>query len=78
MVQAVAPRPVNVLVGSPAVQLGLEELAALGVKRVSVGSTLARAAYGAFFSSAEALAKGDLKPMHGAMPFDHINGLFRG
>lgn len=78
VVSAVAPRPVNVLVGSPTVQLGLEELAALGVKRVSVGSTLARAAYGAFFSSAEALAKGDLKPMHNAMPFDRINGLFRG
>lgn len=78
VVQAVAPRPVNVLVGSPAVQLSLEELAELGVKRVSVGSTLARAAYGAFFSASEALAKGDLKPMHGAMPFDRINGLFRG
>ncbi|MGC4010761.1 MAG: isocitrate lyase/phosphoenolpyruvate mutase family protein [Pseudomonas sp.] len=78
VVQAVAPRPVNVLVGSPAVQLGLEELAELGVKRVSVGSTLARAAYGAFFSASEALARGDLKPMHGAMPFDRINGLFRG
>ncbi|MFS2122291.1 isocitrate lyase/PEP mutase family protein [Pseudomonas sp. Pseusp97] len=78
VVQAVAPRPVNVLVGSPAVQLGLDELAELGVKRVSVGSTLARAAYGAFFSASQALAKGDLKPMHGAMPFDQLNGLFRG
>ncbi|MFR0689831.1 oxaloacetate decarboxylase [Enterobacterales bacterium AE_CKDN230030158-1A_HGKHYDSX7] len=78
VVQAVAPRPVNVLVGSPAVQLSLAELAELGVKRVSVGSTLARAAYGAFFSASEALARGDLKPMHGAMPFDRINGLFRG
>lgn len=78
VVQAVAPRPVNVLVGSPAVQLGLDELAELGVKRVSVGSTLARAAYGAFFSASQALAKGDLRPMHGAMPFDQLNGLFRG
>lgn len=78
VVQAVAPRPVNVLVGSPAVQLSLDELAELGVKRVSVGSTLARAAYGAFFSASQALAKGDLKPMHGAMPFDQLNGLFRG
>ncbi|QRY81980.1 isocitrate lyase/phosphoenolpyruvate mutase family protein [Pseudomonas sp. PDNC002] len=78
VVKAVAPRPVNVLVGSPALQLGLEELAELGVKRVSVGSTLARTAYGAFFSASEALAKGDLTPMHGAMPFDRINGLFRG
>ncbi len=78
VVRAVAPRPVNVLVGSPALQLGLEELAELGVKRVSVGSCLARAAYGAFFSASAALAKGDLAPLHGAMPFDRINGLFRG
>ncbi len=78
VVQAVAPRPVNVLVGSPALQLSLDELAALGVKRVSVGSCLARAAYGAFFSAAAALAKGDLKPMGGAMSFEQVNQLFRG
>jgi len=78
VVSAVAPRPVNVLVGSPALQLGLDELAELGVKRVSVGSCLARAAYGAFFSASEALAEGDLKPLHGAMPFERINQLFRG
>lgn len=77
VVSAVAPRPVNVLVGSPALQLSLDELAELGVKRVSVGSCLARAAYGAFFSASEALAKGDLKPMGAAMPFDRINQLFR-
>ncbi|WEJ71021.1 isocitrate lyase/phosphoenolpyruvate mutase family protein [Pseudomonas sp. PSE14] len=78
VVSAVKPRPVNVLVGSPALQVNLEELAELGVKRVSVGSNLARVAFGAFFSAAEALAKGDLKPMNGAMPFDRINQLFRG
>ncbi|WP_343572284.1 isocitrate lyase/phosphoenolpyruvate mutase family protein [Pseudomonas sp.] len=78
VVSAVKPRPVNVLVGSPALQVNLEELAELGVKRVSVGSNLARVAFGAFFSAAEALAKGDLKPMNGAMPFDRINLLFRG
>jgi len=77
VVRAVAPRPVNVLVGSPALQLSLDELAELGVKRVSVGSCLARAAYGAFFSASAALAKGDLAPLHGAMPFDRINQLFR-
>lgn len=78
VVSAVKPRPVNVLVGSPALQVSLEELAELGVKRVSVGSNLARVAFGAFFSAAEALAQGDLKPMNGAMPFDRINQLFRG
>ncbi|AGI25543.1 isocitrate lyase/PEP mutase family protein [Pseudomonas sp. MT3] len=79
VVSAVAPRPVNVLVGSPALELNLAELAGLGVKRVSVGSSLARVAYGAFFHAAEALAgSGDLQPMGEAIPFERINQLFRG
>lgn len=41
-------RPVNVLMGLAGVQLSLAELSALGVKRVSVGSTLCRTALGAF------------------------------
>src|SRR5439155_12134692 len=41
-------RPVNVVMGLKGVQLSLAELSALGVKRVSVGSALSRAALGAF------------------------------
>jgi 2-methylisocitrate lyase-like PEP mutase family enzyme len=41
-------RPVNVIMGLQGVQLSLSELSELGVKRVSVGSALARAALGAF------------------------------
>jgi len=41
-------RPVNVLMGLAGVQLSLADLSALGVKRVSVGSTLCRTALGAF------------------------------
>lgn len=77
VVRAVAPRPVNVLVGSPSLRLGLDELAALGVKRVSLGSNLARAAYGAFFAAAGALREGRLDALADAMPFDRINDLFR-
>lgn len=77
VVQALAPRPVNVLVGSPALKLSLEELAALGVKRVSLGSALARVAYGAFFQAAEELAGGGLGAVQGGMPFAQINQLFR-
>ncbi|MDH4567819.1 isocitrate lyase/phosphoenolpyruvate mutase family protein [Pseudomonas sp. BN414] len=77
VVHAVAPRPVNVLVGSASLKLSLDELAELGVRRVSVGSTLARVALGAFFQSAEALRRGDLEPMSRAMPFDRLNDLFR-
>ncbi|MDH4584956.1 isocitrate lyase/phosphoenolpyruvate mutase family protein [Pseudomonas sp. BN415] len=76
VVHAVAPRPVNVLVGSPGLKLSLEELAELGVKRVSVGSNLARVAYGAFFRAAEELHQGNLAAMGQAIPFDRINDLF--
>lgn len=45
-------RPVNVVMGFQGVQLSLAELAELGVKRVSVGGSLARAALGAFLRAA--------------------------
>lgn len=77
VVEAVAPKPVNVLVGSPSLRLSLAELAELGVKRVSVGSNLARVAYGEFFFAAGELAKGSLVAMGEAMPFDELNDLFR-
>jgi 2-methylisocitrate lyase-like PEP mutase family enzyme len=46
-------RPVNVVMGLQGVQLSLAALSTLGVKRVSVGSALARAALGAFLHAAE-------------------------
>lgn len=45
-------RPVNVVMGLQGVQLGLAELSEMGVKRVSVGSALSRAALGAFLRAA--------------------------
>jgi len=45
-------RPVNVVMGLVGVQLSLQELSEIGVKRVSVGSALSRAALGAFLSAA--------------------------
>jgi len=45
-------RPVNVIMGLRGGQLSLAELAAIGVKRISVGSALARAALGAFLRGA--------------------------
>lgn len=45
-------RPVNVVMGLRGVQLSLAELAAIGVKRISVGSALARTALGAFLRGA--------------------------
>ena len=77
VLEAVAPKPVNVLVGSPRLELSLDELEALGVKRVSLGSNLARVAFGAFHQAAQALARRDLEATRAAMPFDRINDLFR-
>lgn len=45
-------RPLNVVMGLQGVQLSLAELSAIGVKRVSVGSALSRAALGAFLRAA--------------------------
>lgn len=55
VVAAVAPRPVNVLVSAP--YFTVQELAELGVRRVSVGGALARAAWGGFMRAAEELAR---------------------
>lgn len=45
-------RPVNVLAGMPGLELSLEKLSALGVRRLSTGSALARAALGRFLAAA--------------------------
>jgi 2-methylisocitrate lyase-like PEP mutase family enzyme len=55
VVQAVAPKPVNVLVGN-APGFSVSELAELGVRRVSVGGALARAAWGGFMRAAQEIA----------------------
>ncbi len=79
VVKAVAPRPVNVVMGLSAggVDFSLEMLAEMGVKRVSVGSSLARAAYGAFFKAAEEIAQhGTFSYAAGAKPYAEMNKLF--
>ena len=58
VVRAVAPKPVSVIMALGAGTLSVEDLGALGVKRISVGSSLARAAYGAFLRAAEEIRKG--------------------
>ena len=55
VVAAVAPKPVNVLIGSP-MGFQIADMAALGVRRVSVGGALARAAWGGFMRAARQLA----------------------
>jgi len=77
-VKAVAPRPVNVLVGTAALRLPLEELAGLGVKRVSLGSALARVAYGAMMQAAEGLhQRGNLSFVGDAVAYATINDMLK-
>jgi 2-methylisocitrate lyase-like PEP mutase family enzyme len=56
IVKTVAPKPVNVLVSGFNHQLSLSQLADLGVRRISVGSGLALAAWGAFLRAAKAIS----------------------
>jgi 2-methylisocitrate lyase-like PEP mutase family enzyme len=56
VVESVAPKPVNLLVGYPS-PLSVAQIAALGVRRISVGGALARAAWGGFISAAKTLAE---------------------
>lgn len=56
VVAAVAPKPVNLLVGS-ASEFTLQDIAALGVRRVSVGGALARAAWAGFMNAAKLIAE---------------------
>jgi 2-methylisocitrate lyase-like PEP mutase family enzyme len=78
LVEAVAPKPLNVLMSAPVAGLGLEKLAELGVRRVSVGSALARVAWGAFLPAARSLAEGSFDGLEGATPFTELNELFEG
>jgi 2-methylisocitrate lyase-like PEP mutase family enzyme len=77
IVEAVAPRPVNVLVGAP-IGLNVADLAALGVRRVSVGGGLARAAWGGFMRAAREIAeKGSFDSLADGASFGEIDGFFR-
>ncbi len=55
-VEVVAPKPVNILIGR-ATPLGVADLARFGVRRISVGSALARAAWAGFLAAANEIAR---------------------
>jgi 2-methylisocitrate lyase-like PEP mutase family enzyme len=75
VVKAVAPKPVNVLVGSDFATV--EDLARIGVRRISVGGALARAAWAGFLDAArEIAAHGTFTALARAVPFAEINGSF--
>jgi 2-methylisocitrate lyase-like PEP mutase family enzyme len=77
MTAALAPKPVNVLV-SRNTGLTVADLAELGVRRISLGSTLARAAWTRFMEVAREIAtQGRFTSVDGIAPFADINGFFR-
>jgi 2-methylisocitrate lyase-like PEP mutase family enzyme len=76
LVDAVAPRPVNLLVSGDG-GVTVDDVAELGVRRISVGSGLVRAAWGGFDRAARALAdQGSFAGFAGAMPHHDLNALF--
>ncbi len=76
VVAAVAPRPVNLLVGATS-EFDLAAIAALGVRRVSVGGALARVAWGGFMQAARTLADGRFDGFAGAAAGGELNAFFR-
>jgi 2-methylisocitrate lyase-like PEP mutase family enzyme len=77
IVKAVAPKPVNALVTSPGPGLTLSQLAGIGVRRISVGSALARVAWSAFIRAAGSIAEtGSFDALAGTIPFSELNSIF--
>lgn len=79
IVKAVAPKPVNVLVSGFNCQLTVSQLADLGVRRISVGSGLALAAWGAFLRAVQTIQKdGNFNRLAQNAASAELNELFRG
>ena len=78
IVKAVAPKPVNVLVSGFNHQLSLSQLTDLGVRRISVGSSLALAAWGVFLRAAKDIkTNGTFNLLANGAAFADLNELFR-
>lgn len=75
VVAAVAPKPVNLLIGSTS-PFTLQDVAALGVRRISVGGGLARAAWGGFMRAAQSLVQGRFDGFEGAASGMQLDELF--
>ena len=77
VVKAVAPKPVNFLMVS-ATNFSVSDLAAMGVRRISTGGTLARTAWTGFIRAAREIAEqGTFKNFDGTIPNAELNAFFR-
>jgi len=75
VVRAVAPKPVNLLISTN--YLTVARAAELGVRRISVGGALARAAWTGFMAAAREIARdGTFNGLATAAPFSEVDGLF--
>ena len=75
VVKAVHPKPVNLLIGASG--LSLAEAADLGVRRISVGGSLARSAWGGFMKAAKEMAeKGTFTELASGYPGGELNKMF--
>jgi len=71
--------PLNVIMGLQGIQLSLAELSAIGVRRISVGSALSRAALGAFLRAANEMREhGTFAFATEAVSYRDINSMFKG
>jgi 2-methylisocitrate lyase-like PEP mutase family enzyme len=78
VVKAVAPKPVNLLVGATS-EFSMRDIEALGVRRVSVGGAMARSAWGGFMRAAQTIATdGKFDGFANAASGAELNGLMRG
>ena len=70
-------KPVNVIMGMPGTTFGVDELSAAGVRRISVGSALARAAFGALLRAGREMAgEGSFTFAEQAAGFQELDGIF--
>ena len=78
VVAAVAPKPVNLLVGARS-EFTVRDIAALGVRRISVGGALARSAWGGFMRTARLIAEqGRFDGFADAASGQELNAMFSG
>ncbi|MBR0692602.1 oxaloacetate decarboxylase [Bradyrhizobium lablabi] len=76
VVKAVAPKPVNLLIGASG--LSLSEVADLGVRRISVGGSLARMAWAGFMKAAKEMAeKGTFTELANGYSGGELNKMFK-
>jgi 2-methylisocitrate lyase-like PEP mutase family enzyme len=77
IVKAVAPKPVNLLIGGSG--LSLQQAGDLGVRRISVGGSLARSAWGGFMKAAREMAEqGTFVELASGYPGGELNKMFSG